>query len=218
MTSAKTRPAAVSVRRKPTQKRAKERVEKILTTASEMISETGSDAVRMTELAARAGVPIGSLYQYFPDKGAILRTLAVRFMETTREMLVALVDDIKTAENALINVDFAIEGYYATILNEPVIRDVWSGTQSDKVLQALDIEDSRENGRIFYEGLKKFVDPAEHTRFKASCFLIMQMAGASTRLAIAVEKEEGDLLMVEFRRIVRDELVSFIARGPMAGS
>jgi len=218
MTTTKAPPAAVSARRKPTQKRAKERVEKILATASEMISETGSDAVRMTELAARAGVPIGSLYQYFPDKGAILRTLAVRFMEATQEMLAALVDDIKTADDALVNVDFAIDGYYATVLNEPVIRDVWSGTQSDKVLQALDIEDSRENGRIFYEGLKRFVDPAEHTRFEASCFLIMQMAGAATRLAIAVEKEEGDLLMVEFRRIVRDELVSFIARGPTAAS
>ena len=214
MTSVKATRAAVSARRKPTQKRAKERVEKILATASEMISETGSDAVRMTELAARASVPIGSLYQYFPDKAAILRTLAVRFMETTREMLVALVDDIKTAENALANVDFAIDGYYATILNEPVIRDVWSGTQSDKVLQALDIEDSRENGRIFYEGLKRFVDPSEHTRFEAACFLIMQMAGAATRLAIAVEKEEGDLLMTEFRRLVQTELEAFMARGP----
>ena len=209
MTSVKAARATVSARRKPTQKRAKERVEKILTTAGEMISETGSDAVRMTELAARAGVPIGSLYQYFPDMAAILRTLAVRFMETTREMLVALVDDIKTAEDALANVDFAVEGYYATIQNEPIIRDVWSGTQSDKVLQALDIEDSRENGEIFYEGLKRFVDPAEHVRFRAACFLIMQMTGAATRLAIAVDREEGDLLMTEFRRLVRRELTGF---------
>ena len=209
MTSAKASPAAVSVRRKPTQKRAKERVEKILTTASEMISETGSDAVRMTELAARAGVPIGSLYQYFPDKASILRTLAVRFMEATQEMLAALVADIKSREDALTNVDFAIEGYYATFLDEPVIRDVWSGTQSDKVLQALDIEDSRENGRIFFEGLKRFVDPAEHIRFEAACFLIMQMAGAATRLAIAVDRKEGDLLMTEFRRLVQRELTGF---------
>lgn len=209
MTSAKASPAAVSVRRKPTQKRAKERVEKILTTASEMISETGSDAVRMTELAARAGVPIGSLYQYFPDKASILRTLAVRFMEATQEMLAALVADIKSREDALTNVDFAIEGYYATFLDEPVIRDVWSGTQSDKVLQALDIEDSRENGRIFFEGLKRFVDPVEHIRFEAACFLIMQMAGAATRLAIAVDRKEGDLLMTEFRRLVQRELTGF---------
>jgi AcrR family transcriptional regulator len=163
----------------------------------------------MTELAARAGVPIGSLYQYFPDKAAILRTLAARFMESTREMLLTIVSDIKTVEDALANVDFAVDGYYATIQNEPIIRDVWSGTQSDKVLQALDIEDSRENGEIFYEGLKRFVDPAEHVRFRAACFLIMQMTGAATRLAIAVDREEGDLLITEFRRLVRRELTGF---------
>ena len=205
MPTTKETPSSLPPRRQPTQKRAKERVEKILTTASEMISETGSDAVRMTELAARAGIPIGSLYQYFPDKAAILRTLAVRFMQATREMLVELVGNVKSIEDALANVDFAIDGYYATVLNEPVMRDVWSGSQSDKVLQALDIEDSRENGRIFYDGLK---------RFEAACFLIMQMAGAATRLAIAVERDEGDLLMVEFRRLVHGELESFMARGP----
>lgn len=214
MPTTKETPSSLPPRRQPTQKRAKERVEKILTTASEMISETGSDAVRMTELAARAGIPIGSLYQYFPDKAAILRTLAVRFMQATREMLVELVGNVKSIEDALANVDFAIDGYYATVLNEPVMRDVWSGSQSDKVLQALDIEDSRENGRIFYDGLKRFVDPAEHVRFEAACFLIMQMAGAATRLAIAVERDEGDLLMVEFRRLVHGELESFMARGP----
>ena len=209
-TTTKDPSAPPPTRRKPTQKRAKERVEKILATASEMISETGSDAVRMTEVAARAGVPIGSLYQYFPDKAAILRTLAVRFMEATRELLSEALEGTTSVEDGLARIDGLIEGYYATVLNEPVIRDVWSGTQSDKVLQALDIEDSRENGLIFYENMKQYVPVAEHGRFSAACFLMMQMAGAATRLAIAVDREEGDLLITEFRRLVRHEMAGFL--------
>ena len=78
-----------ALRRKPTQARALERVERILTAASELIAETGSDAVKMTEVAERAGVPIGSLYQYFPDKAAILKTLAERFGARVRAGIAA---------------------------------------------------------------------------------------------------------------------------------
>src|SRR5690606_24725681 len=82
------------LRRQPTQARARERVERLLSVATEMIAETGSDAMRMTELAERAGVPIGSLYQYFPDKAAILRLLAIRVMERVREMLRRTIEGI----------------------------------------------------------------------------------------------------------------------------
>ncbi len=197
-------------RREPTQQRAKDRVERILASASELIAETGSDAVRMTEVAARAGIPIGSLYQYFPDKAAILRLLAVRFMERVRISLAEGLKDISSVEEALARIDTILDAYYGTFINEPVVRDVWSGTQSDKALQALDIEDSRENGRLVAAALKHLVPEAEHVRFEAACFLLMQISGAAVRLAIAVERTEGDLLVAEFRRLTRNELTSFL--------
>lgn len=198
-------------RRQPTQKRAKERVERILIAASELIAETGSDAVRMTEVAARAGVPIGSLYQYFPDKAAILHMLAVRFMERMRETLAEAIRNVSSATEALSRIDAIVEAYYATLLNEPVVRDVWSGTQSDKELQALDIEDSRANGNLVFEALRTYVKDDDLQRFEAACFLLMQMAGTAVRLAIAVERAEGDRLIVEFCRIVRGEITAFVS-------
>jgi AcrR family transcriptional regulator len=202
--------AAALTRRQPTQARAKERVERILASATELIAETGSDTVRMTEVAARAGIPIGSLYQYFPDKAAILRMLALRFMERVREGLAEGLQGITTPAEALARIDAILVAYYASFINEPVVRDVWSGTQSDKALQEIDIEDSRENGRIVFEALKALVKPADRARFEASCFLLMQLSGAAVRLAIAVEREEGDRLVAGFRRMVRNELQVFI--------
>ena len=198
------------IRRQPTQARARERVERILTAATELIAETGSDAVRMTEVAERAGVPIGSLYQYFPDKPAILRTLAMRVMERVRDGLRQSLQDVQDSRDALSRVDATLAGYYQLFLIEPVTRDIWSATQSDKALQELDIEDSRENARIFLAALKHLVPKQKHERLEAASFLLMQLSGAAVRLAIAVGRAEGDRQIDEFRRIMRRELESLL--------
>lgn len=212
----KTRPAVTPSPlsgRQPTQDRAKARVELILATATDLIAETGSDAVRMTEVAVRAGIPIGSLYQYFPDKAAILRMLALRFMERVREELRAQLENINSGEEALARVDTILESYYAIFLTEPVVRDIWSGTQSDKALQEIDIEDSRANGDLVFAKLKAFVKKADHKRFEAACFLLMQLSGAAVRLAIVVERAEGDRLMTEFCRMAQTEMRTFLRAG-----
>ena len=51
----------------------------MLAVATSLIAEKGIDSVRMSEIAELAGVSIGSLYQYFPDKAAIVSTLAERY-------------------------------------------------------------------------------------------------------------------------------------------
>ena len=43
------------------------------------MAEKGSEAFRMSDIVERSGVPFGSLYQYFPDKTAIIGTLAERY-------------------------------------------------------------------------------------------------------------------------------------------
>jgi AcrR family transcriptional regulator len=198
------------LRRQPTQARARERVERLLSVATEMIAETGSDAMRMTELAERAGVPIGSLYQYFPDKAAILRLLAIRVMERVREMLRRTIEGLDDPKEALTRIDQALVGYYQLFLTEPVTRDIWSATQSDKALQELDIEDSRVNAELFFDAMKPIVPKHNHARLKAASFLLMQLSGAAVRLAIAVDRKEGDRLMTEYRFMIAREFESLL--------
>ena len=200
----------LGIRRQPTQARARERVERILAAATAQIAETGRDAVKMTEVAERAGVPIGSLYQYFPDKASILRTLAMRVMERVRDGLRQNLEGLEEAKDAITRVDATMVGYYDLFLNEPVTRDIWSATQSDKALQELDVEDSRENGRIFFAALKHLVPKRNHTRLETASFLLMQLSGAAVRLAIAVGRKEGDRQIAEFRLIMRRELESLL--------
>jgi AcrR family transcriptional regulator len=76
----------VPMRHRPQQARSQERVDLILDTAADLIAEIGYEAVTTNAIAERAGISIGSLYRYFPDKDAILRGLSVRHLEQVRMM------------------------------------------------------------------------------------------------------------------------------------
>ncbi|MBA2954442.1 TetR family transcriptional regulator [Nocardioides sp. MAH-18] len=72
-------PPAV-IRRVPQQERSRRRVEDILDAAERLVVERGVDALTTRDLAAGAGVPVASLYQYFADKDDVLVALAQRDM------------------------------------------------------------------------------------------------------------------------------------------
>jgi AcrR family transcriptional regulator len=71
----------IEPRRQPVQARSRERVEKILDAAVQLLAEDGYDAVKTNAIARRAGVSIGSVYQFFPNRFAIFNALAGRYRE-----------------------------------------------------------------------------------------------------------------------------------------
>ena len=70
-------------RRIPRQARAAETVAAILEATAQILEAGGLPALTTNAVAVRAGVSIGTLYQYFDDKNAILLALARREMTVT---------------------------------------------------------------------------------------------------------------------------------------
>ncbi|HWK18768.1 MAG TPA: TetR/AcrR family transcriptional regulator [Solirubrobacteraceae bacterium] len=70
--------SATSARRTPVQRRSRERVQRILLAAEQVVVAGGVDALTTRAVAARARVPIGTLYQYFADRDAIIAALIDR--------------------------------------------------------------------------------------------------------------------------------------------
>ncbi|GAB2781658.1 TetR/AcrR family transcriptional regulator [Amycolatopsis magusensis] len=68
-------------RRKPRQVRAELTRERILTAAAHVFAEHGYAAGTTNRIAERARISIGSLYQYFPNKDAILAELLVQHID-----------------------------------------------------------------------------------------------------------------------------------------
>jgi len=201
--------ARPALRRRPMQQRSRERVAKILDCAATLIAERGSDAMRMSELAQMAGISIGSLYQYFPDKSAIVRALAENYNAQGRSCIEAGLAGVRTMDEFLEAFGGLIDTYYGIFLAEPVMRDIWSGTQADKSLRAIDLADSRANGNLLAGTLTRVNPTADRPDLEATAFLIMQLGEATMRLAISVERGEGDLLVAAYKRMALAELRRF---------
>jgi AcrR family transcriptional regulator len=74
----------VNPRKSPRQARARATVEAIVVAAAQLLTERGFESLTTARVAERAGVSIGSLYQYFPNK----RALAAAVVEHYGEALV----------------------------------------------------------------------------------------------------------------------------------
>ena len=73
--------------RKPKQARSWVRVNRMLDVSEAAFVEYGYAAATTKQIAAEAEVPIGTLYQFFPDKAAILEALAERYTNLLNERL-----------------------------------------------------------------------------------------------------------------------------------
>ena len=91
-----------SGRRKPTQRRARQTVDAILDAVVRVLKREGFGAVTTNRVAEVAGVSIGSVYQYFPDKGAIFVALHQRHIEQIdRVVQVTLVEHATSSLDVL---------------------------------------------------------------------------------------------------------------------
>lgn len=75
------------VRRAPVQRRGASTVEAVLRACSALLERLPLEEVNTTRIAAEAGLSVGALYRFFPDKQAILDAVALRHMEEFRSAM-----------------------------------------------------------------------------------------------------------------------------------
>jgi AcrR family transcriptional regulator len=77
----------------PKRARGRLRVDAIMQAGAELFAEKGYDAATMTEIAARSGTAIGSLYRFFPTKETLADALIMRYAERLFEGLDGIIGE-----------------------------------------------------------------------------------------------------------------------------
>ena len=129
------RTAPLALRKKPRQQRSRETCDVILAAAGDVLERNGIDAFNTNAVAERAGVSVGSVYQYFPGKEAILAAL---IREMRREMLADIADAARPARHA--SLDAAVRELIGASLRHHVRNFTLTG-ELERVEDALPLDE-----------------------------------------------------------------------------
>lgn len=202
--AAKVPAEATPLRRQPVQQRSAKRVEQMLDASAALIDELGYDALTTTLIAKRAGVAVGSLYQFFPDKRAVVQALTQRNLER----FVAAVNERLTQlgpEHWWDVVDSILDIYLDMHREIPGFSKVHFGDVVD--LQLLD--ENRDNNMVIVDALTEIlaaqVDrPVEDLRFAIG--IANEVADALLKLAFRRDPSGDEKIVAEAKYVVKGYL------------
>ena len=138
------------LRRVPRQARSRERLARMLDAAEALLVAEGPAALTTTRVAETAGVSVGSLYQYLPDKEAIVEALAGRYLAEFEGLMVALAEEASAAPERWEDpVGRLLDAFAQRYRERPGYRALWFGREMTPALRAAD----RDNKAALAAGL-----------------------------------------------------------------
>jgi len=198
------------LRRMPMQGRSVARVQRMLDACAGLIDEVGYEGLTTTLLAERAGVAIGSVYQFFPDKRAIVQALTMRNVEAYVERLETRIGVVGMTRWVDL-VEVALDEYIDMHRSVPGFRTLHFGDVVD--LNLLDAE--RDNNAVIVEKLGGLLDHyfgmADEPRLAFALAIAVEIADALIKSAFRYQVDGDERILTEAKDVVRDYLESKLA-------
>jgi AcrR family transcriptional regulator len=173
----------LNVRSAGVQNRSRERIEQILAAAEPLVAETGLEGLKMRELARRAGLPIASLYHYFPSSSSIVRAIAIRYLDSLRAVLSAELADIIDHTTPILQrpqtADRLVRNLVDYLLRSPASAVIWDSLRSSPELRQLDMEDTAENARALEPYLRWVAPDLPEDRVSMLMLVILEAVQAN---------------------------------------
>ncbi|MEU6139340.1 TetR family transcriptional regulator [Streptomyces sp. NPDC047081] len=143
---------ATPLRRTPQQARSRARLARVLETAEQVLIAYGVEALTTTRVAAEARVSVGSLYQYLPDRDAIIDALAAGYFAKLEAAMDGFVE-AATSERWEDPVGLLVDAYAGIYRSEHGFRALWFGSGLTERTRAAD----REHKRRMADGVRRIL-------------------------------------------------------------
>ena len=204
-------------RRLPVQARSRERVDRILDAAAQLLTERGYDAVKTNNIAKRAGVSIGSIYQFFPNRFAIFHALVTRYLDRIADILSAHMGPEapdRPYDEVLENViDIMAEIWRS----EDAFHAVWLAIRNTAELrQADEYYANMFVNETLYNFLSRVLPDIEEDRRRAMARIVFETSQVLLDHSVRDRKAQDTLIVEELKMILTSYVGTHIKRSEQA--
>lgn len=144
-------------RKEPNQDRAKDTVENIVGATAHILEKDGFEKISTNRIAEKAGVSIGSLYQYFPTKEAIFSFMMERYVRSQTEM----VDKILLERNQSRDLKETIRIIISAIMESKIKQSRFQKMFAEKVMSFAGYESLHKQDDHLISVFEKYLEPFE---------------------------------------------------------
>src|SRR5690606_1840104 len=205
--------AHAPLRRLPAQQRSMARVQRMLDACAELLDEGGYAELTTTKIAERAGVAIGSVYQFFPDKKAITQALGLRYLDVFSARIAQRIAE-QDFDHWTETVDAIIDEYVTMHRQEPGFRSLHFGDVVDPRL----LDSSRENNKVIATRLRDLLISAagavRSEKLDLAALVSVEAADAVLKMAFREDPNGDPRLVSAAKLLVRSYLEQLFATEP----
>jgi AcrR family transcriptional regulator len=177
----------------------------MLDACADLVDEIGYEGLTTTLLAERAEVAIGSVYQFFPDKRAIVQALALRNMDAYLQRLAARFEQ-ETYAYWWDGVDAAIDEYIAMHRNVAGFRTLHFGDVVDVHL----LDPEQDNNAVIADRLADLLIErfglGDRPRLRFALQIAVEAADALIKMAFRRDQGGDADVLTESKALIREYL------------
>ncbi len=205
-------PYAHLLKRLPVQARSRTRVEAILDAAAEVLARGDLDALTIRAVADGAGVPTGTIYQFFTDKEQLLQAVSLRYVAATHDTLQAALAPRRADWRE--DLDAVVDGYADMVRGAPAMRVLWLADALDATTTSLaDEADDQIAVRLaahLQERAGVGPDPTQDLGWR----VLVGVISSLLKQAFRVDEEGSPAVLAETRRIATLYAASLLGTSP----
>lgn len=199
-------PTKTRAPRAPKQERSQARFEAILRTALELIAERGYEAVSMREIARETGLPIASLYLYFPTKLAIVKAVWQRYTSSVSERLEAdlqLIIDPAGGGDAGQLIERLIDLMVEIQTSHPGFVEVWGCVAAAPELRELNQADTLATAALVATAIRSAHPAVDPEQAEGLALVLCEGGSSVTKLALSLPAEQRQQRVRQLKRTLQ---------------